>query len=246
MIVIKVNYMKYGAVIVLFIGAFGVVTAAVAEPESDVSPPPQLIPEYKNSILIKTGTFAIRQKYQNLQILGPVTCDPLFCDFFGASPSHTRTQLPVEIGTSSKDVVGIAYERRTNHGFSYGGEILHISNSLIIPSFSSTASTMKTNFLFVEIKKYFAEPDSVRPYLLGGLGLASADLKGNINRSASGLAVQLLCGFSYQLGRTSLFAEYRYLVAPSISLSDGKNTGDVEGSLKLSGHGFNIGLGTRF
>jgi hypothetical protein len=234
------------AAILLFIGVFGVVTEAAAEPESDVSLSPQPVPEYKNSIIIKTGTFAIRQKNQNLQILGPVTCDPVFCGFFGASPSHTRTQLPVEIGTSSSDVVGIAYERRTNHGFSYGGEILHISNSLIIPSLSSTASTMKTNFLFVEIKKYFAEPDSVRPYLLGGLGIASADLQGSVNRSASGLAAQILCGFSYQLGRTSLFAEYRYLVAPSISLSDGKNTGDVEGSLKLNGYGFNIGLGTRF
>jgi hypothetical protein len=165
---------------------------------------------------------------------------------FGASPSHERSQVPVEIGTSSKEVVSIAYERRTKYGFSYGGEILHISNSFLIPSLSSTATNMKTNFVFAEIKKYFGEPDSVRPYLLGGLGVASADLKSIVNSNASGLAAQILCGFSYQLGRTSLFAEYRYLIAPSLSLADGKNTGDIEGSLKLSGYGFNIGVGTHF
>ncbi|MFZ2161048.1 MAG: hypothetical protein WAW02_02415 [Sideroxyarcus sp.] len=239
--------MKFGpAVLLLFIGVFGVVIEAAAEPEPDVSPAPQLVPEFKNSIIIKTGTFTIRQKNQNLQILGPVTCDPIFCGLLGASPSHTLTQLPVEIGTSSKEVVGIAYERRTNHGFSYGGEILHMSNSLYIPSLSSTAINMKTNFVFAEIKKYFGEPDSVRPYLLGGLGVASADLKSIVNNNASGLAAQILCGFSYQMGRTSLFAEYRYLIAPSISLPSGENTGDIEGSLKLSGYGFNIGLGARF
>ena len=144
--------MKFGTVIALFIGTFGVVIAAVAEPESDVSPPPPLVPEYKNSVIIKTGTFTIRQKNQNLQVLGPVTCDPIFCGLFGASPSHERSQVPVEIGTSSKEVVSIAYERRTKYGFSYGGEILHISNSFLIPSLSSTATNMKTNFVFAEIK----------------------------------------------------------------------------------------------
>jgi len=48
----------------------------------------------------------------------------------------------------------------------------------------------------------------VRPYPLGGLGIASADLKSITNNNASGLAAQIYCGFTYQLGRTSLFAEF--------------------------------------
>ena len=76
--------------------------------------------------------------------------------------------------------------------------------------------------------------------------MASADLKSIANSNASGLAAQFLCGISYQLGRTSLFAEYRYLIAPSLSLADGKNTGDIEGSLKLNGYGFNIKMETHF
>jgi hypothetical protein len=222
----------------------GIVIDVSAEPESGTTTPP-LIVEYKNIVSIKTGTYTIASKQQSLATLGPAVCDA-YCLYFGASPSYPRSPLPIEISSSSSKVVNLAYERRTNRGFSYSGEILHISNSFVIPLSNTAPAPMNTTFLFATIKKYFGDPNSLRPYFAGGIGVASANLRGSINRTKSGLAAQILTGISYQFGRTSLFAEYRYVYAPTLSLPSAKKTGDIEGSLNLSGQAYFIGLGVNF
>ncbi len=234
------------ACILILVGIMGIVIdVSAAEPESGTTTPP-LIVEYKNLVTIKTGAFTFARKQQNLAILGPAVCDG-YCVLFGNSASYyPRSPLPIEINGSTSKVVNLAYERRTNRGFSYGGDLLRINNSYVIPLSNTAPAPMNTTFLFATIKKYFGDPNSLRPYFAGGIGVASTNLRGSINRTKSGLAGQILTGISYQFGRTSLLAEYRYVYAPSLSLPSATNTGDIEGSLNLSGHAYFIGLGINF
>ncbi len=231
--------------ILILVGIMGIVIDVSAEPESGTTAPP-LIVEYKNNVSIKTGTYAIAGKQQSLTTLGPAVCN-WACALFGSSgSSYPLSPLPIEFSSASNRVVNLMYERRTNRGFSYSGEILYIKNSFVIPLSNTPPATMKATFLFATMKKYFGDPNSLRPYFAGGIGVASANLQGSINRVRTGFAAQILTGISYQFGRTNLSAEYRYVYAPSLSFPSATSTGDVAGNLNLSGRAFFVGLGINF
>jgi hypothetical protein len=236
---------RYIAALVAFIGLVADV-AAEQETDSGVS---LIQTEHKNTVTIRHGTFSLAKRNQKLKILGPETQSN---NFWGDPTTvyYPRTSLPIEIDQMSHEVISIGYERQSNRGFSYGGELLHIKNAYVIPSPSPSEGHTETVFIFYSLKKYFGQQGGFQPFVAGGIGGGSSVLipstKNGEQQSARGLAGQLTAGIRYQGNRISGFAEYRYVYAPSISYFEGQNTGDIEGDLDLSGHGYFVGLGIRF
>jgi len=229
--------------IALLASIIGIVTDAAAEPEINSSLPP-LIVEHKNTVAIKFGSYSIAKRNQNLAILGPGSfVSPLFGGSYIAYP---RYALPIEISNSSQDVINISFERQTNRGFSFGGELLHLNNSYALASISPSQGKIKSTFLFATVKKYFGEPGGFQPFVAGGAGGGSTELNTDKRRTANGPAAQVVTGIRYQNSRINGYAEYRYVYAPSLSFSEGKNTGDIEGKLNLSGQGYFVGIGIHF
>lgn len=224
----------------------GIVTNVAAEPEIDSNLPP-LIVGYKNTVTIKSGSYSISKRNQNLAILGPgIYVAPTF---FGSYTTYPRYALPIEISNSSRDVINISFERQTNRGFSFGGELLHLNNSYVISSISASQSKIKSAFLFAIVKKYFGEPGGFQPFVAGGAGGGSTDLnpdRTEHRKTASGAAAQVVAGIRYQNSHVSGYAEYRNVYAPSLSFPEGDHTGDIEGKLNLSGQGYFVGLGIHF
>lgn len=240
--------MKTGIRCIAALVAFiGIVADVAAEQETD-SGLPLMQTERKNTVTIKLGTFSLAKRNHQLKIRGPATQS---YNFFGGSTTvYPLTALPIEIDQTSHQVVSIGYERQSNRGFSYGGELLHLKNAYVMPSPSPSEGHAETYFIFVSLKKYFGQPGGFQPFVAGGIGGGSSSLitsrENGEQQSAKGLAGQLTAGIRHQGNRISGFAEYRYVYAPSISFYSDQKTGDIEGDLNMSGHGYFVGLGIRF
>jgi hypothetical protein len=96
------------------------------------------------------------------------------------------------------------------------------------------------------LKKYFGDPRGIRPFVAGGVGLIAPGLAGSMSRNAAGSAAQAAAGLRYEVGRTSVIAEYRYVWAPSSDLDARGEMGDVQGKVNLGGQAYFLGLGIKF
>lgn len=197
--------------------------------------------ESKNFVTPKLGTYTLANRHQDMKIVGEKGCF-LFCLLEG----YPLLPLANEFDTASRAVVGLAYERRTDRGFSYGADLLHVRNSFETPTLGPSSGEMRTIFLFATMQKYFGDPDGVRPYMSVGIGPVDAKLSGSVSRSASGYAAQALAGVRYHSARIYAVAEFRYVYAPSLDIEHEVRTGEIAGSLNLSGQGYFVGLGLRF
>lgn len=220
----------------------GVVLDAVAEPVPDSVLHPV---EYKTTVLLNSGTFNMYNRVQDLSITGPWGCGTfLFIfDYCG----HSSSALPNEFDTSARDVYGLEIERQIKNGWSYGISYFQIRSTFSTPSVSPTQGILKAGFYFAMFKKYFGDPAGLRPYIGIGPGKVDASLGGYVNSGADGSAKQAVAGLSYQNGRISFVAGYRYVTTDFFWLHNPNDgVGAVHGNMDLSGRGNFVGLGINF
>ena len=101
-------------------------------------------------------------------------------------------------------------------------------------------------FYLATLKKDFGDPRGVRPFVAGGVGLIAPRQTGSMSRNLGGSAAQAAAGLRYEMGRTSVIAEYRYVWAPSSELDARGEMGDVQGKMNLGGQAYFHGLGIKF
>lgn len=233
--------MRVGVLCILvLIGVMGVLVDASADPETNSGSAPLFV-ENKNTVSLSFGSYNIYKRNQDWSIAGPYRC-ALFC-------GYASLPLPTEFDTTSRNVVGLEFERQFKHGFSFGLTYFKIRNSFAVPSLTPSQGTLDAWFIIPTVKKYFGEPGGFRPYIAVGLGQVRGDIGGyaNVSRLTDGSAAQAVAGLRYQSGRISLVAEYRYVRAEQIHLqTTDKGTGSVHGGVDLSGRGNFAGLGIHF
>lgn len=234
--------MKAGGIacILILLGVMGVTIDAVAEPESNPSPA-LLSVEHKNTVTLNFGSYNIYKRNQDWKITGSYSCT-LFC-------GYDSLPLPTEFDTTSRNVVGLEFERQFKHGFSYGLTYFQIKNSFAVPSLTPSHGTLDAKFYIPMIKKYFGDPGGFRSYIAVGLGQVRGDIGGyaNVSSLTGGEAAQAVAGFRYLTGRIDFVAEYRYVRTTTMSLlNTNSGTGTVRGQIDLSGRGNFVGLGVRF
>jgi opacity protein-like surface antigen len=228
------------ACILILLGVMGAAMDAAADQEAASSQPP-LIVEHKNTITINSGSYHLSSRNQDFYLVGPESCSI----FFGCG--HTAIPISNDFETASRDVYGFEYGRQIKHGFSYGFSYFQIQNSFSIPSLTPSQGKLKARFIFGVIKKHFGAPDGLQPFIGAGVGVVDVNVSGGVNDTAGGAAAQASAGLRYNVGHLSFVAEYRFVRTGGMSLDGNTDiTGNVNGSLKLSGRGNFVGLGYNF
>jgi hypothetical protein len=202
-----------------------------------------LIVQHKNTITLNFGSYDIAKSRQDLSLIGGSYGCVLFC-LFGSG--YDLSQLPNEFDTSSREVVGLGYERQFKHGLSFGADYFQIKNSFVIPSLIPSHGTVKAKFYFATFKKYFGDPGGFQPFIGIGNGQVRSFIGGYINNSEDGNAAQAVAGLRYQTDRFSFIAKYRRVRTRMMRIKGASGTGDITGNLDLSGRGNFVGLGVRF
>ncbi|MBI5891334.1 MAG: hypothetical protein HZB47_11765 [Nitrosomonadales bacterium] len=226
--------------ILILSGFMGANAAASADQEIALAQPP-LIVEHKNTVTINSGSYHLSSRNQDFYLVGPQSCSL----FFGCG--NTAIPISNDFETASRDVYGFEYGRKIKHGFSYGFNYFQIQNSFSIPSLTPSQGKLKARFIFGVIKKYFGDADGLQPFIGAGVGKVDLSVSGSENDTAGGSAALVSTGLRYSVGHMSFIAEYRLMRTSGMSLAGNTDiTGDVNGSLKLSGRGNFVGLGFNF
>ncbi len=200
-------------------------------------------PAGRNTVTLKSGTFVLDTASQELEIDD-------YCYITCGWYNYYDHPIAVEVNTDTRDVVDIEYERRSDLGYSYGAELLHYATTYTIPSLNPADGEMSVTMLFGNVKKYYGSPQGLRLFIAMGAGFIDASMNGAISEEgAIGPAVQAFSGIRYNVGRYSVIAEYRYLLAPSTHVNEATTAVNeylVRGDLDLSGSGAFVGLGYDF
>jgi opacity protein-like surface antigen len=228
--------------ILILLGVMGVAMDAAAEADQEIiSSQPPLIVDHKNTVTINSGSYHLSSRNQDFSLVGPESCSV----FFGCG--HTASPISNDFETASKDVYGFEYGRHIKHGFSYGLSYFQIQNSFAIPSLTPSQGKLKARFIFGVIKKYFGDTDGLQPFIGAGVGRVDLNVSGSVNDTAGGSAALASAGLRYNAGHINFVAEYRFVRTSGMSLEGNTDiTGDVNGTLKLSGRGNFVGMGINF
>jgi len=169
----------------------------------------------KNAIIVKAGTFTLAKTEQTI-----ISFDATFDD-------------------NSTSVFAVEYTRKFGDNFTFGGEILHYQNQYAMLSIPGEVETV----VFTgNIKKYFDLAKYFQPFIGAGLGVATTNVTGALDGSASGLAASFSVGAEIPFEYVGIHLEYKYLSATT----DGETTGGDTAKFDVGGSGLFAGVSIHF
>lgn len=168
----------------------------------------------KNAIIVKLGTFTLAEKEQTV-----------------AGSNLTFDE-------NSTSVFDVEYTRRFGNHFTYGGEIIHYTNTYN----DFIDGEVETIVATANIKKYFDVATHFQPFIGAGIGIASIGVTGSFDGNASGLAASASVGAEIPFEYVGIHLEYRYINATP----DGETTFGQTAKFNVSGSALLAGVSIHF